>query len=102
MKVGYARVNTRGDHKLDVQRAALEAAGCETVVEEVASGVSSDRPVLSRLVDSLQPGDVLVVWRADRLSRSMAHFMETLAKVKEQGASVYCIATGTDMTEAKQ
>ncbi len=99
MKVGYARVPTRGDERLDAQRAALKTAGCEIIVEEVASGVSSDRPALSRLIDSLQPGDVLAVWRADRLSRSMASFMETLSKVKERGADFYCIAPGTGTTK---
>ena len=70
MQIGYARVSTDDQHTA-AQVAALKAAGCERIYREKASGGRWDRPELYRLLDQLRKGDVLVVWKLDRLSRSL-------------------------------
>ncbi len=70
MLIGYARVSTY-DQNLDLQRDALEAAGCERVIVDKMSGAASARPGLAQLKDILRAGDTLVVWRLDRLGRSL-------------------------------
>jgi DNA invertase Pin-like site-specific DNA recombinase len=84
MLIGYARVST-DDQDTAAQVAALKAAGCERIYREKASGGRWDRPELHRLLDQLRKGDVLVVWKLDRLSRSLRDvlvLMERLADVK--------------------
>src|SRR3954453_13973596 len=83
MKIGYARVST-GDQNLDLQRDALKAAGCTKVIEDTASGGKAQRSGLDRVRELLRPGDVLVVWRLDRLGRSLRHLIELLTEL-EQG-----------------
>ncbi len=84
MQIGYARVST-DDQDTAAQVAALKAAGCERIYREEASGGRWDRPELHRLLDQLRKGDVLVVWKLDRLSRSLRDvliIMERLADAK--------------------
>src|ERR1700731_1599591 len=84
MLIGYARVSTN-DQETATQVAALKAAGCERIYREKASGGRWDRPVLHRLLDQLRKADVLVVWKLDRLSRSLRDvltIMEHIAKAK--------------------
>src|ERR1700694_5176943 len=84
MQIGYARVST-DDQDTAVQVAALKKAGCERIYREKASGGRWDRPELHRLLDQLRKGDVLVVWKLDRLSRSLRDvliLMERLADAK--------------------
>lgn len=69
-RIGYARVST-DDQNLDLQRDALALAGCSTVYEETMSGKSADRPELGHCLKALRNGDTLVVWRLDRLGRSL-------------------------------
>lgn len=75
MKIGYARVSTR-EQNLDMQVIALEEANCEKIYEEVVSGAKADRPILNNLLKQLRDGDVLVVWKLDRLGRSLKHLVE--------------------------
>ena len=75
--VGYARTSTP-DQSAALQLDALEAAGCFRVFSEIASGVKDDRPQLAAALDHLRPGDTLVVWRLDRLGRSLRHLIETI------------------------
>ena len=70
MLIGYARVSTN-DQETATQVAALKASGCERIYREKASGGRWDRPELHRLLDQLREADVLVVWKLDRLSRSL-------------------------------
>lgn len=70
--VGYARVSTR-DQNPALQREALVAADCARIFEEAASGAQRDRPQLMAALDCLRPGDVLVIWKLDRLARSLKH-----------------------------
>jgi DNA invertase Pin-like site-specific DNA recombinase len=86
MKYGYARVSTDGQ-SVDAQVRQLRAAGCKRVLREVASGARADRVQLHRLLDSLAPGDVVMVTRLDRLARSTRDLLNTLAAItgKEAG-----------------
>jgi DNA invertase Pin-like site-specific DNA recombinase len=75
MKIGYARVSTK-DQTVAMQVDALKKAGCTKVHTEVMSGSRSDRPVLAKLIENLRAGDVLVIWKLDRLGRSLQHLVD--------------------------
>src|SRR3546814_2010050 len=81
--LGYARVSKAEDQDTAPQIEALEAAGCTRVYEEHASGGRWDRPELHRLLDRLEPGDVLAVWKLDRLSRSLKDLLLILDRSEE-------------------
>lgn len=85
MRIGYARVSTQ-EQDTQAQVVALKDAGCERIFQEKASGGRWNRPELHRLLDHLRPGDVLVVWKLDRLSRSLKDLLLTLEKIEEAGA----------------
>ena len=85
--VGYARVSTQDQHP-DLQRDALAAAGCTRIFEDTASGARTDRPGLAQVLDYVRDGDVLVVWKLDRLGRSLSHLIETIAAL-QKGASAF-------------
>jgi DNA invertase Pin-like site-specific DNA recombinase len=74
MKIGYARVSTK-DQAVDLQVDALKQAGCTKVFTEVISGARAHRPVLEGLLENFRPGDVLVIWKLDRLGRSLPHLI---------------------------
>ena len=80
MLIGYARVSTQ-DQDTDAQIAALKSSGCELIFQEKASGGRWDRPELHRLLKQLLKGDVLVVWKLDRLSRSLTTGCGFLSKL---------------------
>ena len=84
MKIGYARVST-DDQNLDLQRDALAAAGCERVFEDKASGAKADRPGLRDALAYARPGDCLVVWRLDRLGRSMTDLVAIVGQLQAAG-----------------
>lgn len=94
-KIGYARVSTT-DQELGLQLDALKTAGCDRVFEEKASGAKTDRPVLAEVLTYLRPGDVLVVWRLDRLGRSLAHLIETVTGLDERGVAFASVTEGID------
>jgi DNA invertase Pin-like site-specific DNA recombinase len=81
--LGYARVSKAEDQDTAPQIEALHAAGCQRVYEERVSGGRWDRPELHRLLDRLGPGDVLTVWKLDRLSRSLKDLLLILDKVEK-------------------
>jgi DNA invertase Pin-like site-specific DNA recombinase len=85
MKIGYARVST-GDQKLSLQLEALKKAGCQRIFREKASGSYRDRPELGRMLDQLREGDVVAVWRLDRLARSTRDLLEIVAAIDAAGA----------------
>ncbi len=93
--VGYARVS-KHEQNLDLQIDALEAAGCDRtlVFVDKISGAKSERPGLDACLDQLQQGDVLVVWRLDRLGRSMAHLIAMIEELKEKGIGFRSISDG--------
>lgn len=83
---GYARVSTDGQ-LLDAQCEALAAAGCAAVFQEKISGARADRPQLRAMIAALQPGDVVVVTRLDRLARSTRDLLNVLAEIAAAGAT---------------
>src|SRR3712207_8860630 len=86
MLLGYARVSKSDDQDPAAQVRALEAAGCRKVLREAASGGRWDRPELHRLLDQLREGDVVVVWKLDRLSRSLKDTLAILERIEAAGA----------------
>ena len=97
MKLGYARASNR-EQDLQTQCLALQAAGCEQVLEEVGSGGRWDRPELNRLLDRLRPGDTLVVCKLDRLSRSLPDLLVLLGRVERAGAAFRSLDERVDTT----
>jgi DNA invertase Pin-like site-specific DNA recombinase len=85
MLIGYARVSTN-EQDTAAQAGALKAAKCEHIFREEASGGRWERPELHRLLDQLRKGDVLVVWKLDRLSRSLRDVLLIMERVAEVGA----------------
>ncbi|MBB6229149.1 DNA invertase Pin-like site-specific DNA recombinase [Polymorphobacter multimanifer] len=98
--LGYARVSKAEDQDTAPQIEALEAVGCTRVYEEHASGGRWDRPELHRLLDRLQPGDVLAVWKLDRLSRSLKDLLLILDRVEKAGAGFRSLTENIDSTTA--
>ena len=97
--VGYARVST-ADQSLNLQRDALRAAGVERIFTDQASGRKDDRPGLAKALATLQPGDVLVVWRLDRLGRSLRHLVETVSALERRNIGLRVLSGGIDTTSA--
>ena len=85
MKIGYARVSTV-DQMLSLQLEALKKSGCRRIFREKASGAHRDRPELDRMLDQLREGDVVTVWRLDRLARSTRDLLEIVAAIDDAGA----------------
>lgn len=98
MLLGYARVSTADDQSTTAQVRALRDAGCDRVFEEVASGGRWDRPELHRLLDHLRPGDTLVVWKLDRLSRSLRDALAIMERVEKTGAGFRSLTEAVDTT----
>jgi DNA invertase Pin-like site-specific DNA recombinase len=84
MLIGYARISTT-DQTLALQQDALKAAGCEKIFTDTASGARTDRPGLSEALDFVRAGDTLVVWRLDRLGRSLSHLIESIKGLHGRG-----------------
>ncbi|TRE34408.1 recombinase family protein [Salmonella enterica subsp. enterica serovar Derby] len=82
-RIGYARVST-DDQNLHLQRDALVAAGCEIIYEDKASGKSTARPELDNCLKALRPGDTLVVWRLDRLGRSLGDLVKVVTNLIDE------------------
>ena len=99
MKIGYARVST-ADQNASSQRDALKAAGCEKVVADQVSGASAKRPKLDKLLAGLQAGDILTVWRLDRLGRSMPHLIDVVRDLEAKNAHLQSLIEGIDTTTA--
>ena len=81
--LGYVRVST-AEQNLDLQRDALERAGCARIFADTASGALDDRPQLAKAMGALRAGDALVVWRLDRLGRSLRHLIETVNDLRDR------------------
>jgi DNA invertase Pin-like site-specific DNA recombinase len=97
MNIGYARIST-GEQTLDLQHDALAAAGCEKILTETASGATSDRPRLAEALAYARPGDTLVVWRLDRLGRSLQHLITTVTELHERGIGFRSLTEQIDTT----
>jgi len=85
MKIGYARVSTK-DQNLSLQQDALKNAGCEMIFEEKASGTKSDRPELIALINQLRKDDIVIIWKLDRLGRSLRDLVKLVLDIQDKGA----------------
>jgi DNA invertase Pin-like site-specific DNA recombinase len=85
LKTGYARVSTL-DQNLEPQLRTLKKAGCQKIFREKASGASRQRPEFQRMLDQIRPGDIIVVWKLDRLARSTRDLLNTMETISEAGA----------------
>ena len=94
-RIGYARVST-DDQRLDLQLDALRAAGCRRIFEDHASGAKDTRPGLAAALDYLRDGDTLIVWRLDRLGRSVRHLVTTLADLERRGVGFVSLSDAID------
>lgn len=99
MKIGYARVST-DDQNLDLQRDALTAAGCERIFTDTASGAKADRPGLAEALTFARKGDVLVVWRLDRLGRSLPELVRLVGELDATGIGFESLTERVDATTA--
>lgn len=99
MKVGYARVST-ADQQLDLQINALNEAGCERIFTDKESGGSSQRLGLQEALQFLREGDVLVVWRLDRLGRSLTHLIEIMNTLGARHIGIQSLTEALDTTTA--
>ena len=97
MIIGYARVSTEDQH-LEAQIEALEAVGAERIWSEKISGAKTNRPELQALLDHLRPGDVVMVTKYDRLSRSLQDLLTIVETVREKGAGFRSLAEDIDTT----
>jgi DNA invertase Pin-like site-specific DNA recombinase len=98
MLLGYARVSKGDAQSNALQTRALTAAGCLRLFEEAASGGRWDRPELHRLLDQLRPGDTVVVWKLDRLSRSLKDVLHLMERIAEAGAGFRSLTENIDTT----
>lgn len=94
MKIGYARVS-RDEQSLDMQLAALKSAGCEKIFEDKISGARSARPGLDAMMDALRNGDEVVVWKMDRLGRTLVTMVSIMEKIAQKGAAVSSLTEPT-------
>ncbi len=95
MLIGYARVSTF-DQNLDLQKNALEKADCERTIEDKASGKNVERPGLNSLKEILREGDTLVVWRLDRLGRSLKDLIEWINYLEDKGVAFKSLQESID------
>jgi DNA invertase Pin-like site-specific DNA recombinase len=97
MLIGYARVSTL-EQNLDLQEDALKAAGCKKIYTDKTGGAKAERPGLERALADVRPGDSLVVWKLDRLGRSLKHLIETVTDLSERGVGFRSLQEAIDTT----
>ncbi|QDP00668.1 recombinase family protein [Thalassotalea sp. PS06] len=99
MKIGYIRVST-DDQLTDLQSDALSEFGCDKIYTDKITGKSLKRPELEKMLDTLRPGDVVVVWRLDRLGRSLKDLIELMESFKQQNIQFVSLQENIDTTNA--
>ncbi len=99
MRIGYARVS-KDEQSLDLQRDALIQAGCETIYEEKTSGAKHDRYELQSCLKALRPGDTLVVWRLDRLGRSLSDLVRIVSDLECRGVGFESLSERIETSSA--
>jgi len=95
MLIGYARVSTL-DQNLDLQIDALTKAGCQRLFDDKMSGSRTERPGLAKALDMLREGDTLVVWKLDRLGRSVKHLVDLVGQLHQQGVHFKSLTDAID------
>lgn len=99
MQIGYCRVSTV-DQNPDLQRDALSKAGCERIFEDRMSGAKKDRPGLQEALEFARPGDVIAVWRLDRLGRSLKDLLTIVADLEERGVGLRSLTEAIDTSSS--
>ncbi len=99
MLIGYARVSTH-DQTLNLQLDRLEEAGCTRIFEDHISGTKAERPGLADALSHLRAGDTLVVWRLDRLGRSLRNLIDTITELQQQGIGFKSLQENIDTTNS--
>jgi DNA invertase Pin-like site-specific DNA recombinase len=97
--IGYVRVSTSDQHTA-LQRDALGKVGCDLIFEDRISGKASERPGLNQLLKRLAPGDTLMVWKLDRLGRSMRHLVALIEELRERGVNFRSLTDSIDTSSA--
>lgn len=97
MKIGYARVSTK-DQNLDLQKDALQKAGCEMIFEEKMSGKTADRCQLVEMIGQLRQGDIVIIWKLDRLGRSLRDLVKLVSDIQAKGAGLKSLNDSIDTT----
>jgi DNA invertase Pin-like site-specific DNA recombinase len=97
MKIGYARVSTH-QQDLSLQLDDLQVAGCERIFQEKQSGANKDRPELQKLIEQLREDDVVVIWKLDRLARSLKDLVALVTQIQEKGAELRSLNDQIDTT----
>jgi DNA invertase Pin-like site-specific DNA recombinase len=97
MKIGYARVSTDAQ-ETHLQMDALKRARCSRIYQEKASGAKTERPELMRLLDSARKGDVVIVWKLDRLARSLRQLIDTTVLLNERGVELHSLTENINTT----
>jgi DNA invertase Pin-like site-specific DNA recombinase len=97
MKIGYARVSTDAQ-ETHLQMDALKRAKCSRIYQEKASGAKTERPELMRLLDSARKGDVVIVWKLDRLARSLRQLIDTTVLLNERGVELNSLTENINTT----
>ncbi len=95
MKIGYARVSTQ-DQNFELQEDALNKSGCEILFKETASGSKTDRPELDKLIGQLRKGDIVIVYKLDRLGRSLKHLLEMVDLLNRKEVGLQSISDSID------
>ena len=95
MIIGYARVSTQ-DQSLELQISALKKAGCKKIIDDKLSGSRAERPGLTKLLEMLRKGDTLVVWKLDRLGRSVKNLVDLITELHRQGVQFKSLTDSID------
>lgn len=100
MIIGYARVSTK-DQNLDLQLDALQKEKCDRVYKEVISGAKSERPVLQEMLNQVRPGDVIIIWKLDRLGRSLKNLVDIVGQLIKQNIGLKSLHDNIDTTTSQ-
>lgn len=100
MKIGYARVSTQ-NQQVDLQVDALRQAGCELIFQEIVSGAKADRPELAKMRAQLRKGDIVCIYKLDRLGRSMKHLLELVDEFGQKGVGLLSLTDAIDSSTAQ-
>ena len=97
MKIGYARVSTK-DQNLNLQMDDLKKAGCQKIFQEKITGATKERPQLQKMIEQVREGDVVYIWKLDRLGRSLKDLITLVNEIKEKGAGLKSLNDPIDTT----
>ena len=99
MLIGYMRVST-AEQSLDLQRDAMEKAGCDRIYRDVCSGRATERPGLTQALDHARNGDALVIWKLDRIGRSLPHVVGLVGELQKRSIGLKVLTGDVDTTTA--